>query len=71
MAKVELFKKQVKYTDSSNQEKTATNFYIQCGNELVPVQVRFFPKGEDNRDPLYAGRKMMLSSYADNLPERG
>ena len=31
MAEVKLWKKQAKYVDKDGQERTATNFFVQCG----------------------------------------
>ena len=69
---VQLFKKVGKYTDkSTGKEKSFTNFYIKCGDTFVPVEVSFFPQDKfDGRDPNYNGRKLVLSSFADNLPDK-
>ncbi|MBQ6922902.1 MAG: hypothetical protein IJQ66_07425 [Clostridia bacterium] len=66
---VDLFKKQVKYIDKEGKEKTATNFYLRCGDTFVPVEVKFFPdvKGEDKG---YGARKTVLSAFASVLPDK-
>ncbi|MBR5388387.1 MAG: hypothetical protein IK147_02850 [Clostridia bacterium] len=56
---VDLFKKQVKYKDKEGAEKTATNFYLRCGDMLVPIEIKYFP-GENNVDRAYGGRKTVL-----------
>lgn len=68
---VQLFKKISNYTDRDGQAKTATNFYIQCNDALIPVEVKFFPNPQmNNVDPNFRGRKMTLSAFADLLPDR-
>ena len=66
---VELFKRVHTYKNANGEEKTGMNFYIRCGEALVPIDVRFF-KGQDGRDQGYQGRKMILSSFATILPEK-
>ena len=69
---VQLFKKIGKYTDKNDgKEKQFTNFYIKCGDALVPIEVCYFPQAKfDNRDPNYNGRKQVLSAFAAILPEK-
>ncbi|MBR1625182.1 MAG: hypothetical protein IJ676_05505 [Clostridia bacterium] len=66
---VELLKKSSTYTNKDGEEKTALNFYLRCGTTLVPIQVRYF-ENDEGRDPNYSGRKLVLSSFADTLPEQ-
>ena len=67
---VELFKKKVSYVNEKNEEKTATNFYIMCGDVLVPVEVKYFPDKETNKDARYGERKQLVSAFAQELPEK-
>lgn len=68
---VSLFKKISNYTDKDGQEKTATNFYVQCNDALIPVEVKFFPDSKfGGSDPNFRGRKMTLSAFADTLPDK-
>ena len=67
---VELFKKKVKYTNDKNEEKIATNFYIQCGDVLIPVEVKYFPDSETGKDARYGERKQLVSAFAQELPEK-
>lgn len=67
MAEVKLFKQHSSYTDKDGKERTATNFYVQCGDTRIPVEVKFFENKETGRDPQYVGRKMVLSSYAEDI----
>ena len=69
MANVNLFKKIGTYTDKGGKARKFTNFYVNCGDQMIPVNVAYF-ENEDGRDPAYSGRKMVLSSYAEELPER-
>ena len=39
---VKLYKKHVDYTTKDGEVKTATNFFVECGDVLVPVEVKFF-----------------------------
>lgn len=66
---VELLKKTSTYKTEAGEEKTALNFYLRCGGSLIPIQVRYF-KNDEGRDPNYSGRKLVLSSFADTLPEQ-
>lgn len=68
---VQLFKKSGKYTDKDGKEKPFTNFYVKCGDALVPIAVCYFPNAKcDNRDPQYNGRKEVLSAFAAILPDK-
>ena len=66
---VDLFKKQVKYKDKEGVEKTATNFYLRCGDVLVPIEIKYFPD-ENNVDKAYGARKTVLSAFANVLPDK-
>ena len=67
---VELFKQKKKYVNEQNEEKTATNFLIKCGDVLVPVEVKYFPDSETGRDARYGERKQLVSAFAQELPEK-
>ena len=69
MADVKLFKRNGTYTDKEGNEKHYTNFYVQCGDQLISVTPTYF-ENDEGRDPAYLGRKMVLSSYAEELPEK-
>ena len=68
MAQVKLFKKISDYVDKEGKERVATNFYLQIGNELIPITVRYFEDKKTGEDPMYRGRKMILSAFAELLP---
>ena len=69
---VNLFKKTGTYFSEKDQkDKPFTNFYIQCNDQLVPVEVKYFQNPKfDNRDPGYQGRFAVLSAFAEVLPEK-
>lgn len=68
---VNLFKRRVPYVDQKDgKEKIATNFFVSCGDILVPVEVKYFENKETGRDDRYMERKTLLSAFADTLPER-
>ena len=69
MAEVKLFK-QISHYEKDGEIKTATNFYVLCGDVRVPVEVKYFEDKQTGRDNQYLGRKMVLSSYAEEIPER-
>ena len=72
MAKVDLFKRKVKYTGSDGKEKQATNFYIRCGEEgeLISVDIHYFPEDScEGRDPGFLGRKAVMENYATTLTD--
>ena len=70
MAQVGLFKKVGKYTDKrTGKEKSFTNFYVRCGDSLIPVQVVYY-ENDEGRDPHYAGRKQVLKAFAEKLPDK-
>ena len=67
---VNLYKKVGKYTDKDGKEKSFVNFYVECGDKKIPVEVSYFPNEKcDNRDPNYSGRKEVLGAFAETLPD--
>lgn len=66
---VELFKKVSTYI-KDGEEKIATNFFLRCGDTLVPIEVRFFEDKKTGQDRNYSGRKLVLSSFAAVLPDK-
>lgn len=70
MAQVGLFKKVGKYISKKDgKEKLFTNFFVQCGSEFIPVELKFF-EGEDGKDFRYSSRKAVLSAFAETLPDK-
>lgn len=70
MAEVKLFKKNATYKDKEGNEKTAVNFYVQCGNVFVPVDVKYFADKTTGMDPRYRERKVCMSAFAEEFPEK-
>lgn len=69
MAEVKLFKRNGTYQDKDGKEKHYTNFYVQCGDQMISVTPTYF-ENEEGRDPSYLGRKMILSAFAETLPDK-
>lgn len=69
---VNLYKKTGTYfSEKDKKDKPYTNFYIQCNDQLIPVEVKYFPNPQfQDRDPGYQGRFSVLSAFAELLPER-
>lgn len=70
MANVNLFKRTGEYTDKrSGEKKPYTNFYVQCGDQMIPVEVSYFGT-EEEPDRQYAPRRAIMSAFSDRMPER-
>lgn len=67
---VNLFKRRVPYVDKDGENKIATNFFVECGDVLVPIEAKYFENKETGRDDRYMERKTLLSAFSDMLPER-
>ena len=70
--KLKLYKKEGTYFSAKDQkDKPFTNFYIACNDNLIPVEVKYFPNEQlGNRDPGYSARFAVLSAFAEPLPEK-
>ena len=64
---VKLLKQISTYKDKDGNDKIATNFSLQCGDTRIPIEVKYFENKEIGRDPAFAGRKMVLFSYAEEV----
>lgn len=67
---VKLFKKNVEYTTNAGEKKTATNYFVQCGDVLVPVEVKYFEDKVTGEDKQYRTRRTLMSAFAEELPTR-
>ena len=69
---VKLYKKNGTYfSEKDKKDKPFTNFYIKCNDQLIPVEVKYFPNPKlENRDPGYSGRFQVLSAFAEVLPDK-
>ena len=66
---VSLFKKEGTYKDKDGNDKRYVNFYVKCGDNLIPVEPCYFPQEKfQNKDPGYAPRKEVLKAFAETLP---
>lgn len=64
---VNLVMEKGKYKDKkTGEEKTFTNFSIDCGNKRIPVDVKYFGT-DDKPDKGYSGRKQVLEAFADDI----
>lgn len=72
MAEVKLYKKNGTYfSKEKNKDVPFTNFYVQCNDQMIPVEVKYFPNPKtDNRDLGYQGRFAVLSAFAELFPEK-
>ena len=65
-----LFKKERTFVDEkTGKEKTVENFYVQCGDQYIPIQVCYFGK-EDKIDYNFRSRRAILSAFAQPFPSK-
>lgn len=69
MAEVKLLKQNSRYTSKEGEEKTAVNFYLQCGNERIPIEAKYF-ENDEGKDPNYRARRTVMSAFAESLPDK-
>ena len=67
---VNLYKRNVEYTNQDGEVKTATNYFVQCGDVLVPVEVKYFEDKQTGEDKNYRTRRSLMSAFAETLPDR-
>lgn len=68
---VGLFKKKGTYKDKEGKDKYFVNFFIQCGDKMIPIEVKYFEQEKfGGKDPAYAGRKEVMDAMAQELPEK-
>lgn len=63
---VNLLKIETEYVDrkDNNKTKTATSFFVECGDELIGVQVVYYKNKNGEPDKTYLSRKAILSAFA-------
>ena len=67
---VKLFKEKGKYNDKkTGEEKTYTNFFVECGDKKIAVEPKYFGT-EEKPDKGYSGRKAILEAFAETLPDK-
>ena len=64
MAEVKLFK-QISHYEKDGETKTATNFYVLCGDVRVPVEVKYFEDKQTGRDTYRRRRRWRRLRRAD------
>ena len=67
---VKLYKKNGEYKTQSGELRKVTNYFVECGDVLVPVEVKYFEDKETHTDKQYATRRTLMSAFAEELPER-
>ncbi len=67
---VKLYAQKGIYTDKENKEQPFTNFYLQCGGQLVPIDVKYFKKKDGEKDKGFIVRKGVLEAFAEPLPPK-
>lgn len=71
MTEMKLYKKKVVYKDKkTGEERYATNFSLKLGDTIVPIEVKFFPDKETNRDNQYTSRRAVMSAFAEEQREK-
>ncbi len=66
---VNLIKIETQYVDKkdNNKTKTATSFFVECGDELIGVQVVYYKNKNGEPDKTYLSRKAILSAFASPM----
>ena len=67
---VKLYSQKCTYTDKEGKNQPYTNFYLQCGGQLVPIDVKYFKKQNGEKDKGFIVRKGVLEAFADPLPPK-
>lgn len=65
---VELYKKKGTY-QKDGEDRQYTNYFLQCGDMLIPIEVKNFSTKE-KQDYNYSTRKGALSAFAAPLPDK-
>lgn len=68
MLEVKLYAKKGTYV-KDGEERPFTNYFLQCGETLVPIEVKNFST-KDKQDFQYSSRKGVLTAFAAPLPEK-
>ena len=59
------------FSEKEQKDKHYVNFYLQCNDQLIPIEVKYFPQAKfDGRDPGYQKRLGIMEFCADLLPEK-
>ena len=66
--KVDLLKRVTTYDDHGTQ-KTATAFFLLCGDALIQIEVKCRKTKDNSFDPDYSTNKRIVVAFADMLIE--
>ena len=67
---VKLYKKIGEYVNQAGEKKQVTNYFVECGDVLVPVEVKYFEDKVTHEDKQYRTRRTLMSAFGEELPER-
>ena len=67
---VKLYKRIGEYVNQAGEKKSVTNYFVECGDVLVPVEVKYFEDKVTHEDKQYRTRRTLMSAFAEELPER-
>ena len=64
--KLELYKHEGTYfSESKNKDVPYTNFFLSINGNRIPIEVKYFKQEQfGGRDPGYAGRMSVMSTFA-------
>lgn len=66
---VKLYKRSGEYITQAGEVKKVTYYFVECGNVLVPVEVKYFEDKKTGIDKQYGTRRTLMSAFAEELPE--
>lgn len=69
MNEIKLYKKHGKYIDKDGVGRNTKSFYLKCGDELIPIDVKYFGT-QDKPDKQFVSRRSVLSAFSEVLPEK-
>ena len=67
---VKLFSEKGTYKDKEGKDQQFTNFYLKCGNQMIPIEPKYFKKKDGGNDKGFIVRKGILDSFAEFLPSK-
>ena len=67
---VKLLSQTGNYKDkNTGEDKTYVNFFLECGNERIPIEVKNFST-QEKQDKAYGSRRTVLKAFAEPLPDK-
>ena len=67
---VKLYAEKGTYKDKEGKDQQFTNFYLKCGNQMIPIEPKYFKKRDGASDKGFIVRKGILDSFAEPLPSK-